>query len=134
MTRVREVDQELWALALQAASFVPLQQSPAYGAALARRLLGSGNDVAPGVSRSGVARVKRRQAVVRERVIHRERSPRKATDIDGKGRRGLAGLRVHRRLLLQTLRRTVKALARLVRGRERAGATLLMRVHNYSRS
>ena len=37
MTRVREVDQELWALALQAASFVPLQQSPAYGAALARR-------------------------------------------------------------------------------------------------
>jgi hypothetical protein len=37
MTRVREVDQELWALALQAAAFVPLQQSPAYGAALARR-------------------------------------------------------------------------------------------------
>ncbi|MFM8988561.1 MAG: GNAT family N-acetyltransferase [Alphaproteobacteria bacterium] len=37
MTRVREVDADLWALALQAAEFVPLQQSPAYGAALARR-------------------------------------------------------------------------------------------------
>lgn len=37
MMRVREVDGDLWAVALEAAAFVPLQQTPAYAAALARR-------------------------------------------------------------------------------------------------
>lgn len=37
MMRVREVDAELWGVALEAAAFVPLQQTPAYAAALARR-------------------------------------------------------------------------------------------------
>jgi hypothetical protein len=37
MMRVREVDGDLWAVALEAAAFVPLQQAPAYAAALARR-------------------------------------------------------------------------------------------------
>ena len=37
MIRLREVDAEIWTHAIGAAAFVPLQQSPAYGAALARR-------------------------------------------------------------------------------------------------
>lgn len=37
MIRLREVDAEIWGHALGAAPFVPLQQAPAYGAALARR-------------------------------------------------------------------------------------------------
>jgi hypothetical protein len=37
MIRVREVDPDIWAHALGAAAFVPLQQSAAYGTAIARR-------------------------------------------------------------------------------------------------
>jgi lipid II:glycine glycyltransferase (peptidoglycan interpeptide bridge formation enzyme) len=37
MIRVREVDADIWAHALGAAAFVPLQQSAAYGTAIARR-------------------------------------------------------------------------------------------------
>ena len=37
MTRLRELDADLWEAALDVAAFVPLQQSAAYGAALVRR-------------------------------------------------------------------------------------------------
>lgn len=37
MTRLRDVDAEIWEAATGAAQFLPLQQAPAYGAVLARR-------------------------------------------------------------------------------------------------